>query len=69
MAQFNLVEAFSYHAPKEGQPEKYQKLRDWALHFAQYIDENVPECREKSLALTNLEQCVMWANAAIARHE
>jgi hypothetical protein len=28
-----------------------------------------PESRELALASTNLEQCVMWANAAIARNE
>jgi hypothetical protein len=27
----------------------------------------VPEGREKALALTNLEQVMFWANAAIAR--
>lgn len=26
----------------------------------------VTDCREKSLALTKLEECVMWANKAIA---
>jgi hypothetical protein len=31
--------------------------------------EHTPESREQSLALTNLEQAVMWANAAIARRE
>jgi hypothetical protein len=32
------------------------------------IDNNCPDSREKSLAMTNLEQAVMWANAAIARN-
>jgi hypothetical protein len=27
----------------------------------------VPDCRERSLALTNLEQSCMWAMAALAR--
>jgi len=30
---------------------------------------NTPESREQSLAITALEEAVMWANAAIARRE
>ncbi len=60
---------FTYHPPKEGQPEKYVKLRENAKFFAHLIVELTPESREQSLALTNLEQAVFWANAAIARSE
>lgn len=31
------------------------------------IDALVPDGREKSLALTHLEETVMWANAGVAR--
>lgn len=58
---------FKYHAPKPGQPEKYQELRDKAKELAYLIEEYCEGGREKSLALTNLEQSVMWANASIAR--
>jgi hypothetical protein len=58
---------FTYHAPKEGQPEKYQLIRDCARSMALLIAGSVPESREQSLALTALEECVMWANAGIAR--
>ena len=60
---------FTYHAPKAGQPEKYTKMRESAKHLAHLILELTPESREQSLALTNLEQAVFWANAAIARNE
>ena len=33
------------------------------------IQGECPESREKSLAFTKLEECIMWANAAIARNE
>lgn len=59
---------FKYHAPKEGQPEKYTALRDKAKELAYLIDELAPNSREKSLAMTKLEEAAMWANASIARN-
>jgi hypothetical protein len=59
---------FTYHAPKPGQPEIYQNIRSIAKELALYINDVVPEGREKSLALTKLEEAVMWVNAGIARH-
>ncbi len=60
---------FVYHAPKGDQTERYEQLRDFARSFAVYLNENIPDSREKSLAITKLEEAVMWANAAIARRE
>lgn len=64
----NIEINFSYHRPREGQPEKYTQLRDKAKEFAYMIDELVPNSREKSLAMTKLEEVIMWANAGIARN-
>ena len=64
-----IEKAFTYHPPKEGQPEKYTAIRAQAKSLALMIDELVPDSREKSLAMTKLEECVMWANAGIARNE
>lgn len=58
---------FSYHVPTEDQVWKYNKIRQAAKHFAYLIDRNCPSNREKSLAMTNLEQAIFWANASIAR--
>lgn len=60
---------FTYHPPKEGQAERYTTLREKAKELALLIDKECPNSREKSLAMTNLEQSVMWANASIARNE
>lgn len=59
---------FTYHSPKPGQPEQYQKLREKAKELAYLILESCPKSREASLAMTNLENAIFWANAAIARN-
>ena len=63
-----IENAFTYHAPKDGQPEKYQAIRKKAKELAYLIQELVPPSREQSLAMTKLEECSMWANAGIARN-
>ena len=70
MGEFDedLENRFTYHAPKEGQPAIYGEIRDMAKMFAYHIKRVTPYSREQSLALTQLEDAVFWANAAIARH-
>lgn len=60
---------FTYHSPKDDQPERYKVIRDKAKDLAFTIVENTPPSREQSLALTYLEQAVFISNAAIARNE
>jgi len=69
MTQNDIDNRFKYHAPKEGQPEKYTVIRNKAKELAEMVNDLCPESREKSLAITSLEECSMWANASIARHE
>lgn len=59
---------FMYHSPKEGQQEKYEAIRSKAKELAYLIDDMCPNSREKSLAITKLEESVMWANTSIARN-
>jgi hypothetical protein len=68
MAQ-DIEKRFTYHTPFGDQAERYQEIRDLAKKLAYLIAEKTPDSREQSLALTNLEQAVFWANAAIARNE
>jgi len=65
----DLANRFTYHAPKNGQVERYERIRDAAYALATLLNAECPESREKSLAVTHLEDSVMWANASIARHE
>lgn len=63
-----LENNFVYHAPKEGQPAIYQQLREKAKELATLIGDLCPESRERSVALTELETAIFWANASIARN-
>lgn len=69
MSPEDLDSRFTWHTPKDGQPERYQALRRAARSMAAVINDLAPESREKSLAVTKLEEVVMWANASIARNE
>lgn len=67
MEPTDLTKRFTHHPPKDGQAEVYQGLRAEARKLAERINLDVPEGREKSLAITKLEEVVFWANAGIAR--
>lgn len=60
---------FTYHKPTDNQHQKYLELRSAGKGMAYLISNLCPDSREKSLAVTNLEQAIMWANASIARNE
>ena len=63
----DLDKIYKYHAPKEGQPEKYEAIRAKAKELAQLIEKECPMGRECSVAFSHIETAVMWANASIAR--
>ena len=65
----DLNNRFTYHKPTGTQPDRYEHIRESALKFAELINNLCPDSREKSLAITALEESAMWANAAIARNE
>lgn len=70
MLTFDEIDArFTYHCPTDEQAKKYTSIRSRARAFAELIDVSCPDSREKSLAITKLEEAVMWANASIARRE
>jgi hypothetical protein len=68
MDRADIENRFTYHPPHGAQPELYQKIRARALSLSLFLNEVCPDSREKSLAMTALEECAMWANAAIARN-
>lgn len=64
-----LENSYTYHAPKEDQPERYVLIREAAKTFALVILENSPTSREQSIAMTDLEKVVTMVNKAIACNE
>jgi len=67
--QEQIERTFTYHAPKGDQQTRYVQLREKAKELAYLIASNCPASREKSLAMTSLQQATMWANASIAINE
>ncbi len=67
MSADQIIRAFTYHAPTSNQVELYRGIREGAADLALALDVMLVDSREKSLALTKLEEVVMWANASVAR--
>ena len=58
---------FVYYPPREGQPRRYEQLRNDIKDLAETICILCPDSDERSIALTKLEEVIMWSNASIAR--
>ena len=57
-----------YHAPSPEAILRHNAVRR-AIEYAMIeINTNVPDSREKSVAMTELETAMFWANAGIARN-
>lgn len=69
MTAEQIENIFTYHPPFGTQQGRYVAIRDKAKELAHLINQTCPESREKSLALTNLQQAVQMANASIAINE
>jgi hypothetical protein len=65
---YDLDNRFDYHRPDAVAQERHQRARGTIKSTAEYLVTFLPEGREKSLALTKLEEAMFWANAAIARN-
>lgn len=60
---------FKYHKPSSEQALRYVRIQDQGKSMALEIVDKCPPSRERLVALTKIEEAVMWANAAIARNE
>lgn len=64
-----LSRQFTYNAPNGDQVVRYERIRAMGKQCAELIDIFCPDSDEKDLAIVNLRQAIMWANAAIACNE
>lgn len=58
---------FNHHPPTGKKIADHETWRGGCKALAATLVDLLPEGREKSLAMTALEECLMWGNAAIAR--
>jgi len=59
---------FAFHKGTEITGPKHDEVRTKLRILALWVLDNVPPSRERSLALTGLQEAMMWCNAAIAIH-
>lgn len=69
MAEGDLENRFTYHKPDDKKAGRHEHARAACYETACVVDALCPDGREKSLAITKLEEVLFWANAAIAREE
>lgn len=67
MLNTDIDNRFMYHPPTGDKGETHAAIRERCRILAEQLNEVLPEGREKSLAITHLEEVMMWSNAAIAR--
>jgi hypothetical protein len=66
----DIAHRFAFHAaPSEEKKMEHTSVRILLSDTALELNGKLPEGREKSLALTKLEEAMFWANAAIARNQ
>jgi hypothetical protein len=54
------------HRPSPDVQETMAAMRAIFMATVSALDEQIPECREKALAVTALEEAAMWALKALA---
>jgi len=69
IAHGNIERMFTYHSPTLGQVQRYQAIREAAKQLGHTMLNCCPGSRERSAAITLLQNAVMMANAAIAINE
>lgn len=64
-----LENRFTYHPPTPDKVRRHETIRNLCWELAKSINKLCPDSRESAVAITKLEEALMWANAAIARNE
>lgn len=64
--ELEVLQRFDFHAATEVTGPQHTDIRALHKELAQEILNRVPDSRERALALTKLQESMMWCNAAIA---
>lgn len=68
MTPEDIAHRFAFHAATtQEKRDEHTSVRQRCRQLADALNEQLPEGREKSTAITKLEEVMFWANAAIAR--
>lgn len=66
----DIEHRFAFHAATtQEKRDDHTSVRQACRRLADHLNNELPDGREKSLAITNLEQVMFWANAALAREK
>lgn len=70
MADYDeLANRHAYHPPTSDDViELHEAIRKNTLELSAWLNTQLPESREKSQALTDVDNAMLHANAAVARH-
>lgn len=64
----DIANRFDFHPPTtEEKANAHTSIRQLCRQLADELNARLPEGREKALAVTHLEEVMMWGNAALAR--
>jgi hypothetical protein len=62
----DIANRFGFHPATAQTGPMHDEVRDAFAALARYVASSVPSGRHQALALTALQESMMWANAAIA---
>lgn len=64
-----IKKTFAYHKPSEDGLRRIKDLRESFSELYDEVESLAPASRERSLAITALEEAAMWAIKAVVVHD
>ena len=68
MTPEKIRNTFRYHSPGPDNQKTHESIRELLTKTTLAVAGMIPESRERSLFITNMQQAQMMANAAVAIH-